>query len=93
MSSDHWERYRVMEEFFNGFNPNDWDLVLVSGSLYGRTIIGRIAKMGGRAFDIGQSIHFAPNNIFQTVVETIENKTYYKVKDWYNYEHRTVKIK
>jgi hypothetical protein len=84
LSADHWDRYNVMNKFFDSFDPNYWDLVLVSGSLYGRTIIGRVRKMGGRAFDIGQAIHFNPNNIFEGSFKTNEDKTYFKIIDHYN---------
>lgn len=80
MSSDPLDRYGIMETFFKDFNPNDWDLVIVSGDLYGRIIIGRIKKLGGRAFDIGQAIYFNSNNIFDKTVAPIENKTFYKIK-------------
>lgn len=81
MSSNHWERYEVMNSFFDKYNVNDWDLILVTGSLYGRTLIGRIKQEGGRAFDIGQGIFFNPNNIFEVAVKKVDNSTYYEIID------------
>lgn len=81
MSNNHWERYNIMDEFMKKYDVNDWDVIIVTGSLYGRTIIGRVRKAGGRAFDIGQGIFFNPNNIFEVGVRTTENKTYYKLID------------
>jgi len=81
MSGNHEERYKVMDNFMKKYNVNDWDLVIVTGSLYGRTIIGRVRNAGGRAFDMGQGIFFNPNNIFEVGVKAIENQTYYELID------------
>ncbi len=81
LSNDFNERYEVMNNFTKNFDPNYWDLVLVTGSLYGRTIIGRIKKMGGRAFDLGQAISFNPNNIFEPSIKQIKDHTYYEIID------------
>ena len=81
LSADHNRRYEVMNDFTKNFDPDYWDFVLVTGSLYGRTIIGRIKRMGGRVFDLGQAIGFNPNNIFEPSVRQIENHTYYEVID------------
>jgi hypothetical protein len=81
LARDHSKRYDVMNNFIKTVDSNYWDLILVTGSLYGRTIIGRVKEAGGRAFDIGQGIFFTPNNIFQTAARAIENKTYYELVD------------
>jgi glycosyltransferase involved in cell wall biosynthesis len=83
LSNDYNERYSSMEGFFKSFNPNDWDVVLVMGGFYGRIIISRIRKLGGRAFDLGQAVRFSPDNIFDKVVTPIENQTYYSIIDGY----------
>lgn len=83
LDSDHMIRYNVMNNFMKTYNPDDWDLVLVTGSLYGRTIVGRVKKAGGRAFDLGQAVFFNPNNIFENSVTPTKNKTYYKLVNHY----------
>lgn len=80
-SADYQERYNVMEIFFKDFKPDEWDLVIVSGGLFGRIMIGRIKKLGGRGFDLGKAISFSPDNIFSEVVIPIENETYYKLNE------------
>jgi len=81
MADDHMVRYNVMNDFFKAYNPLDWDLVVVTGSLYGRVIIGRIKKMGGRAYDMGQAIRFRLNNVFEPSLVTNKERTYYRVID------------
>lgn len=86
LDSNHMIRYNVMNDFMKTYNPDDWDLVLVTGSLYGRTIIGRIKKAGGRAFDLGQAINFHLSNVFESVLKVNEEKIYYKIIDHYKKE-------
>lgn len=86
LDSDPMIRYNVMNDFMKTYDPDDWDLVLVTGSLYGRTIIGRIKRAGGRAFDLGQAINFHLSNVFENVLKPNEEKTYYKIIDHYKKE-------
>lgn len=74
-------QHNAVEDFFNDFNPNDWDLVITSAGMYGRILIGRVRKFGGRAFDLGSAADFNPNNIFDKVVTPIEDKTFYKLNE------------
>ena len=77
------ERYQVMNDFSKFYKKEYWDLVCVTGSLYGRLIIGRVKEMGGRAVDLGQSVGFCPNNIFEGCFSVNENKTFYRIKNHY----------
>jgi len=81
MSNNLEERYTVFQKFFNSFDVKEWDLILTMGSIWGRLIIGRVAELGGRGFDIGQALKFNPCNIFSPTVKPTTNDTLYSLID------------